>query len=69
MFTSGDGIAVDCAGNVYADGKIFSATGDDRGSWGNGTNLAFGGAEGKTVLVTGPGKQLRMLTMSVPGPP
>jgi gluconolactonase len=68
-FTRGDGIAVDCAGNVYADGTISSPAGDNLGSWGTGTNLAFGGEDGTTVLVAGPGKQLRMLTMSVPGPP
>jgi sugar lactone lactonase YvrE len=69
MFTTGDGMAVDCAGNVYANGNIFSSTGQNLGSWGTGTNLAFGGADHKTVLVTGPGKQLRELTLNVPGLP
>jgi sugar lactone lactonase YvrE len=68
MFTRGDGVAVDCAGNVYANGSIFSPSGQMRGSWGNGTNLAFGGDDGKTVLVAGPNDQLRELTMNVPGP-
>lgn len=69
LFTSGDGIAVDCAGNVYANGNIFDAGGDQIGSWGQGTNLAFGGEDGKTVLVVGRGTALRELEMSVPGPP
>jgi gluconolactonase len=69
MFTGGDGVAIDCAGNVYANGSIFSAEGSKLGSWGAGTNLAFGGEDGKTVLVAGPGKQLRELTMNVPGLP
>jgi len=69
LFTSGDGIAVDCAGNVYANGSIYDASGQQRGSWGNGTNLAFGGADGKTVLVVGRGTALRQLAVSVPGPP
>jgi gluconolactonase len=69
LFTSGDGVAVDCAGNVYANGSIYSASGQELGSWGNGTNLAFGGADGKTVLVVGRGTALRQLSVSVPGPP
>jgi gluconolactonase len=68
MFTGGDGVAVDCAGNVYANGSIFSASGQMQGSWGSGTNLAFGGEDGKTVLAVGPGRALRELTMNVPGP-
>ncbi len=69
LFTSGDGIAVDCAGNVYANGSIFSSAGNQLGSWGNGTNLAFGGEDGTTVLVVGRGTALRQLSVSVPGPP
>ena len=69
MFTTGDGMAVDCAGNVYANGSIFDPSGQKIGTWGNGTNLAFGGEQGKTVLVTGSGKQLRELTMNIPGLP
>lgn len=66
---SGDGMAIDCAGNVYVEGKIFGADGNQLGSWGAGTNLAFGGADGKTVLVAGSGKGLRELKMNVPGLP
>ena len=68
MFTSGDGMAVDCAGNVYANGGIYTAAGERIGEWGDGTNLAFGGEDGMTVLVVGSGT-LRELRVSVPGPP
>lgn len=66
---NGDGMAVDCAGNIYVDGKIFSPTDQQLGTYGSGTNLAFGGADGKTVLVVGSGKALRELTMNIPGLP
>lgn len=69
MFTRGDGMAVDCAGNVYANGSIFSPDGENIGSWGNGTNLAFGGEDGQTLFVVASGAQLRELTMNVPGLP
>jgi gluconolactonase len=69
LFTSGDGMAVDCAGNLYASGGIFSASGERLGDYGPGTNLAFGGPEGKTVLVAGPGSQVRELQMNIPGLP
>jgi gluconolactonase len=66
---NGDGLAVDCAGNVYVDGKIFGPNGQQVGSWGSGINLAFGGEDGKTVLVAGQGKALKELTVNVPGLP
>jgi len=70
MFSNnGDGMAVDCAGNVYVDGKIFQPDGTQIGSWGAGTNLAFGGPDGKTVLVAGSGKTVRELKMNIPGLP
>ncbi len=69
LFTRGDGMGVDCAGNVYADGSIFNPAGQQIGSWGSGTNLAFGGEDGTTVLVAGPNTQLRQLTVNVPGLP
>jgi gluconolactonase len=69
LFTGGDGMAVDCAGNVYANGNIFSPEGNEIGDWGMGTNLAFGGEDGQTVLVTGQGTALRQLRMNVPGFP
>ncbi|HEX2874549.1 MAG TPA: SMP-30/gluconolactonase/LRE family protein [Polyangiaceae bacterium] len=49
----GDGIAVDCAGNVSN----------------NGTNSAFGGPDGKTLLVVGGGTAAKTIAMTVPGLP
>lgn len=69
LFTGGDGMAVDCAGNLYASGNISSASGQRLGQYGSGTNLAFGGVDGKTVLVVGGGTQVRELQMNVPGLP
>jgi gluconolactonase len=66
---NGDGMAVDCAGNLYVDGSILKPDGTQVGTWGAGTNLAFGGDDGKTLFVAGSGKQARELTMNVPGLP
>jgi gluconolactonase len=49
----GDGIAVDCAGSILI----------------NGTNSAFGGADGKTLLIVGGGTMARTVQMTVPGLP
>jgi gluconolactonase len=49
----GDGIAVDCAGSILI----------------NGTNSAFGGADGKTLLIVGGDTKARTVTMTVPGLP
>jgi gluconolactonase len=49
----GDGIAVDCAGTILT----------------NGTNSAFGGDDGKTLLIVGGGAKARLVTMTVPGLP
>jgi hypothetical protein len=49
----GDGIAIDCAGSILI----------------NGTNSAFGGADGKTLLIVGGGTKARTVTMTVPGLP
>ena len=49
----GDGIAVDCAGAVSS----------------NGTNSAFGGPDGKTLIVVGGGTSAKIVAMSVPGLP
>jgi gluconolactonase len=69
LFTGGDGMAVDCAGNLYVFGTIYTAQGDRLGSYGAGTNLAFGGEDGKTVIVAGPGTVVRELQMNLPGRP
>ncbi len=57
-----DGIAMDCAGNVYlsAAGGIFSAAGMSLGAipGGGGTHPTFGGADGMTLLVVGDGSNL-----------
>jgi sugar lactone lactonase YvrE len=69
LFASGDGMAVDCGGNLYASGVIYSPEGEQVGSLDSGTNLAFGGEDGKTVLVVGRGTPIRELRMNLPGPP
>lgn len=68
-FASGDGMGVDCAGNVWANGTIFDPGGEEVGSFANGTNLAFGGEDGMTVLLVGRGTPLRELRVNVPGLP
>jgi len=69
-FTLGnDGIAVDCAGNVYANGgSIVSPANARVGSYPGGTNMAFGGEDGKTLLVVG-GKNMHTVQMNLPGLP
>lgn len=69
LFVGGDGVAVDCAGNLYASRSIFSPSGERLGTYGDGTNLAFGGDDGKTLLVVGPGTTVRELQMNLPGLP
>jgi hypothetical protein len=49
----GDGIAVDCAGNITN----------------NGTNSAYGGPDGKTLIIVGGGTSARTVQMTVPGLP
>ncbi|MDF3069160.1 MAG: gnl1 [Polyangiaceae bacterium] len=49
----GDGVAVDCAGNI---------------TW-NGTNSAFGGADLKTLFIVGPGTETHTRSATVPGIP
>ncbi|HVZ73224.1 MAG TPA: SMP-30/gluconolactonase/LRE family protein [Polyangia bacterium] len=49
----GDGIAVDCAGTISN----------------NGTNSAYGGPDGKTLLIVGGGTKMRTVSVSVPGLP
>ena len=50
---NGDGIAVDCAGTITA----------------NGTNSAYGGPDGKTLLIVGGGTNARTVQVTVPGLP
>jgi gluconolactonase len=71
LFTAGDGMAVDCAGNLYLFGTIYTPQGQRLGTYANpgGTNLAFGGADGKTLLVVGTGPQVREVQMNLPGMP
>ncbi len=49
----GDGIAVDCAGNITN----------------NGTNSAYGGPDGKTLIIVGGGTNAKTAPMTVPGLP
>jgi gluconolactonase len=49
----GDGIAVDCAGNITN----------------NGTNSAYGGTDGQTLIVVGGGISARTVAVTVPGLP
>lgn len=49
----GDGIAVDCAGNITNTG----------------TNSAYGGPDGKTLIVVGGGTSAKAIAMTVPGLP
>jgi gluconolactonase len=68
-----DGISVDCAGNLYlSGGSIVDPTGKTIGSFpGGGTMAAFGGADGRTLLIVGAGggTALHTVSMNVPGPP
>ena len=65
----GDGIAVDCAGNVYIQsGAIISPQNQQIGRFPGGTNMAFGGQDGKTLLVVG-GRGMHTVQMNLPGLP
>lgn len=65
-----DGLAVDCAGNVYlSGGSIRDPNGQEIAKFSGGTNLAFGGPEGKTLLVVGGGTNVKVVTMNLPGLP
>ena len=69
-----DGMAVDCAGNVYAataNGvEVFSPTADPIGivPTGESSNVTFGGAERTTLYVTSRAV-LKYVTLAVPGLP
>lgn len=65
-----DGIGVDCDGNVYlSGGAILNPEGQTIGNFPGGTNLAFGGPDGKTLLVVGGGTGVHVVQMNVPGLP
>jgi gluconolactonase len=76
----GDGMVVDCAGNLYvARGgavAVYTPAGVMLGSIGvpdvqSVTNVAFGGADRKTLYITGLGdaKGLFQITLTIPGRP
>jgi gluconolactonase len=69
-FTLGaDGIGIDCAGNVYIQsGAIVSPENQTIGHFPGGTNMAFGGEDGKTLLVVS-GKEMHVVKMNLPGLP
>jgi len=65
-----DGMSVDCAGDLYlSGGSIIGPDGMQVGSYPGGTMAAFGGADGKTIIVVGSGTELHTVQMNVPGPP
>jgi gluconolactonase len=65
----GDGIAVDCGGNVYTNsGAIMNPQNQMVGRYPGGTNMGFGGEDGKTLLVVG-GREMHTVQMNLPGLP
>jgi gluconolactonase len=67
---SGDGLAADCAGNLYMNsGQIVDPQGKSVGNFPGGTNMAFGGPDGTTLFVVSGGGNVRALHMNVPGIP
>lgn len=75
--TSPDGMTVDCAGNLYVASnspgivQVYAPSGTKLGSITvvtSLTNLAFGGADHKTLYITA-GKALYSLSMNLPGYP
>jgi len=69
-FADGDGIATDCAGNIYSStGSITNPQGQSVGTFQGGTNLAFGGPDGMTLIVVGGGTTVRTIRMNLPGFP
>jgi gluconolactonase len=69
-FANGDGIATDCDGNIYSSmGTIWNPQGQNQGTFQAGTNLAFGGPDGMTLIVVGDGTNVRTIRMNLPGLP
>lgn len=74
---SGDGMAVDCHGNIYVSEhnarrvRVFNSNGAQLATINvdaNVTNVAFGGVDGKTLYITGAGK-VWSITLDVTGSP
>ena len=55
--------------DIANPGVIRDRNGNDVGNFPGGTNLAFGGADMKTMLVVFGGTGVRVVTMNVPGLP
>jgi gluconolactonase len=71
---SSDGMTIDCAGNLYVTSgtvEVFAPSGDRLGEvtlGGDPTNVAFGGADRKTLYITA-GPRLYSIGLNVPGFP
>jgi gluconolactonase len=64
-----DGMSVDCAGNLYlSSGAIIGPDGTQVGTHPGGTMAAFGGADGKSLIVV-EGTGVHISQMNIPGPP
>jgi gluconolactonase len=68
-----DGMAIDCAGNVYATQggvRVFSPAGDLLGTIAapGAANVAFGGADRRTLFITA-GASLLSIELAIPGLP
>ena len=69
-----DGMAIDCAGNLYlgtdSGVEVYSPNGDFVGDvpTGYASNVTFGGADRRTLFVTSQGS-LKSVTLGVPGLP
>ena len=68
-----DGMAVDCAGNLYLTSngvQIFSPDGEQIGSIAapGAANIAFGGADQRTLFITAT-NSLRSVELAIPGLP
>jgi gluconolactonase len=78
---SGDGMVIDCSGNLYVAGgsgniRVYSPTGTLLGmitAGGTTTNVAFGGTDHKTLYITAQGsgsaRGVYSIAMNVPGYP
>lgn len=71
--TGSDGMTVDCAGNLYVTAgnvAVYRPNGEFLGSINssNSTNVAFGGADRKTLFITG-GTRLTSIDLNIPGFP